>query len=909
MLASCVVATTSSAVSSVSAAVVATVSVQPVADLPQLAVEAPMAVQEDGAALALNVSTLTLQDGDGSETLSLTLRVHGSKARNAISAVYANGTKLTLMAPTPTPTLSPSVSWAPTKTSNSSAIDSSAAAVTAAEASGSSGSSESHDVYIIPVVAHTTSSSQSGESRRRLLNYADFFEGGHSVEESLESVWQSERWDQQLQERRALIDSGDGAYSFSYTTAPTPKRLRYSVAGSATPTTEYDDGLVHVVFARHFSGSLDFELVATATETSLSDIADSDAMSNSTSATVRGRVIAVADTPRLVVTESARGDEDSAIPISVTTLDFPDDSSDHLLILSCVAGQLAAVRAANTPLPRSAQADGFDYFLLNMTLGSVSDTSWKMLTVTPAHNFAGNMSLNVTARAVERSSNDVAQNTTQVKLSVAAVADAPFISIGNAEATASPQTSSAWISKEDTVASIALQSLRLNDTDGSEALALVFVAPCGVLSNVTLNGTAMMPVSRCNDSSATTNDDFALDLGALALLGDDDDDDDDDDYSGCTSSFSNQLAISEVADQGTTGACGGNDWIEIVNTGSTSIDLDGYTIEGRTSKILNGSMVVGAGEYVVLCFIETDAASAPCPSPSPMATSTAASPVPTACTSYNWTVVAGAGAGCSSDYELSGGGNDYDSAACETACQTTASCWGAMLWSNNSCGLVSSCDFSRTGFDGSVYQLVCASPSSAPTRSSAPTSLALTGYIGCYGDGAAGYSRALDGSEYTDDNSMTAALCYSLCQADGYTYYGTEFGSQCFCGDSYDAYGESTACTMACTGDADEVCGGDRALSVYGPPSTLGDTTLDTTYASSSCAVDDEASASFFLRGNETISLLDAGGACVASVTLPGQGVFDSTFALSSDDGMWAYTQDPTAGSVNNLTASTEVRF
>ena len=87
-------------------------------------------------------------------------------------------------------------------------------------------------------------------------------------------------------------------------------------------------------------------------------------------------------------------------------------------------------------------------------------------------------------------------------------------------------------------------------------------------------------------------------------------------------------------------------------------------------------------------------------------------------------------------------------------------------------------------------------------------------YIGCYTDGD---PRALDGAQYTDSDSMTNSLCYSLCQPDGYTYYGTQSSDQCFCGMSYDTHGESIKCTAACRGDANEICGGDWALSVYGP--------------------------------------------------------------------------------------------
>ncbi|CAM9586716.1 unnamed protein product, partial [Sphacelaria rigidula] len=41
---------------------------------------------------------------------------------------------------------------------------------------------------------------------------------------------------------------------------------------------------------------------------------------------------------------------------------------------------------------------------------------------------------------------------------------------------------------------------------------------------------------------------------------------------------------------------------------------------------------------------------------------------------------------------------------------------------------------------------------------------------------------------------------------------------QCFCGvngNSFDRLGESTACTMPCSGDSSETCGGRNAISVY----------------------------------------------------------------------------------------------
>ncbi|CAN0427134.1 unnamed protein product, partial [Scytosiphon promiscuus] len=43
------------------------------------------------------------------------------------------------------------------------------------------------------------------------------------------------------------------------------------------------------------------------------------------------------------------------------------------------------------------------------------------------------------------------------------------------------------------------------------------------------------------------------------------------------------------------------------------------------------------------------------------------------------------------------------------------------------------------------------------------------------------------------------------------------FPEQCFCGDSFDAYGklDESGCSSPCQGDSADTCGGRWALSVY----------------------------------------------------------------------------------------------
>ena len=49
-------------------------------------------------------------------------------------------------------------------------------------------------------------------------------------------------------------------------------------------------------------------------------------------------------------------------------------------------------------------------------------------------------------------------------------------------------------------------------------------------------------------------------------------------------------------------------------------------------------------------------------------------------------------------------------------------------------------------------------------------------------------------------------------------YAGFQAGDQCFCGNKYGSLGEATNCDQKCSGNADEICGGDMANSVYEVP-------------------------------------------------------------------------------------------
>ena len=90
--------------------------------------------------------------------------------------------------------------------------------------------------------------------------------------------------------------------------------------------------------------------------------------------------------------------------------------------------------------------------------------------------------------------------------------------------------------------------------------------------------------------------------------------------------------------------------------------------------------------------------------------------------------------------------------------------------------------------------------------------------IGCFRDqgASAGTSgRDLNGF-FMDSSSMTTATCINECRQRGFAYAGTQYGHQCFCGNSYGQHGPSNDCKMPCSGSPAEICGGYWANRVYG---------------------------------------------------------------------------------------------
>ncbi|TVY28792.1 WSC domain-containing protein [Lachnellula hyalina] len=102
-------------------------------------------------------------------------------------------------------------------------------------------------------------------------------------------------------------------------------------------------------------------------------------------------------------------------------------------------------------------------------------------------------------------------------------------------------------------------------------------------------------------------------------------------------------------------------------------------------------------------------------------------------------------------------------------------------------------------------------PTATPTAP--PTIPPTWTFLGCQTEATS--TRALSSNTYAND-SMTLESCADFCA--GYTYFGTEYARECYCGDVFEEGSVEAAavdCSFACAGDAGELCGAGNRLSVY----------------------------------------------------------------------------------------------
>lgn len=111
-------------------------------------------------------------------------------------------------------------------------------------------------------------------------------------------------------------------------------------------------------------------------------------------------------------------------------------------------------------------------------------------------------------------------------------------------------------------------------------------------------------------------------------------------------------------------------------------------------------------------------------------------------------------------------------------------------------------------------------------------------FQGCWTEGT--NVRALSGKTYASDE-MTLDTCAEFCE--GFTYFGNEYGRECYCGDSLGTGSvkadDQDDCNFPCAGDASQYCGAGNRLELY----RLGNST-STTVSSSSTSTSSDLSSS-----------------------------------------------------------------
>ncbi|KAK3944151.1 WSC domain-containing protein [Diplogelasinospora grovesii] len=87
-------------------------------------------------------------------------------------------------------------------------------------------------------------------------------------------------------------------------------------------------------------------------------------------------------------------------------------------------------------------------------------------------------------------------------------------------------------------------------------------------------------------------------------------------------------------------------------------------------------------------------------------------------------------------------------------------------------------------------------------------------YYGCRTDSTA--ARTLSGKIVGASSGNTIESCAAACA--GYTYFGVEYGTECYCGNTLggtNAAAVESTCSYTCAGDPTELCGGSSRISVY----------------------------------------------------------------------------------------------
>lgn len=161
----------------------------------------------------------------------------------------------------------------------------------------------------------------------------------------------------------------------------------------------------------------------------------------------------------------------------------------------------------------------------------------------------------------------------------------------------------------------------------------------------------------------------------------------------------------------------------------------------------------------------------------------------------------------------------------ETECSMTCSANGSEICGAGNRLTLYTLIGSQSGYSSTLSTTMPVSPTASLTSpassstSAGPALVSTAGafvYQGCYTEGT--NSRALSATA-TASRNMSVESCATFCA--GYSYMGVEYSSECYCANriSDGSVLTSTGCSMTCSGNSNEYCGGPSRLNLY----TLGE--------------------------------------------------------------------------------------
>lgn len=160
------------------------------------------------------------------------------------------------------------------------------------------------------------------------------------------------------------------------------------------------------------------------------------------------------------------------------------------------------------------------------------------------------------------------------------------------------------------------------------------------------------------------------------------------------------------------------------------------------------------------------------------------------------------------------------------------------------------------------------SATATPTGPSVVQTAGSYTHQACYSEGT--NTRAL-GDTFVVNSTMTVEVCAGFCK--GYTYFGVEYSSECYCGNTIGAGAVPVTdggCSMTCAGDKSEICGGPNRLNFYKISTSTSSSSTSTSSSSPSASSSNTTKSQTSTSTSSSAAATSTGPITVQSV--PGYG-------------------------------------